>query len=180
MANLPLPEGLETPDLECVMIDLPALDVLEAYGEDVDQEDLFYGSVRELQYAQGDVAAGGSHVTMLFGIHPSMTYEQDVYSALDGWDIGEVLVGDVDVFPSRVEGQDYNCLVLRVMPTATLLNGRKRLEALPYTDSYPEYKPHVTLVYLKGTADVGEWKFRMQKAFANKVLPVNGLNLGKD
>lgn len=159
------------------------MDVVEGYGEDFNPDDLFYGEIRELQYAQGAVAAISAHCTLLFGIHPYPTedeYREAVSKALAFWSIGEIPIGDVKVFPSRIEGQDYNCLVLEVLPTSTLLIGRRLIEDLPHTDTYPEYRPHVTLVYLKGSADLEEWKRRMQAAFSNQVVKVIGLDLGID
>lgn len=180
MAKLPLPEGLTNKDLECVMIDTPSLDIEEAYGEDYNFTDLYFSDHEQLRYAQGDVAARGAHVTLLFGIHPSDTYEEDVFAALDGWELPEVLISDIDTFPSRVEGEDYTCLVAKIVPTAHLVSGHRRLQALPYSSNYDTYIPHLTLAYLNSSADVGEWKFRMQKAFNSRALQPTGLNLGLD
>lgn len=180
MAKLPLPEGLTNKDLECVMIDTPSLDIEEAYGEGYNFTDLYFSDHEQLQYAQGDVAAKGAHVTLLFGIHPSETYEEDVFAALDGWELPDILISEIDTFPSRMEGEDYTCLVAKVVPTAHLVSGHRRLQALPYSSNYDEYIPHLTLAYLNNTADIGEWKFRMQKAFNSRLLTPTGLNLGLD
>lgn len=178
MANLPMPEGLTNKDLECVMLDLPSLDVLEAYGSDVQESDLYFSYHPELKYAQGDVASKQAHVTLLFGIHPSPSYVEDVYGVLTDWTMDEIVIGHVGHFPSRVEGQDYNVIVGHVMHTAPLLAGHRRLQALPHTNQFDEYKPHVTLAYIKGEADVATWVERMNAAFAHRALPVLGLNLG--
>lgn len=180
MAKLPLPEGITNKDLECVMLDLPSLDIEEAYGEDYNFTDLYFSDHEQLRYAQGDVAAKSAHVTVLFGIHPSDTYEEDVYSALDGWELPPILLSEIETFPSRVEGEDYTCLVAKVVPTAQLLSGHRRLQALPFSSNFDTYIPHVTLAYLNNTADIGEWKFRMQKAFNARLIDPIGLNLGLD
>lgn len=180
MPNLPMPEGVTMPDLECVMLDTPLLDVRNAYGEDLNEDDFFYGDVPELKYAQGPVAETEAHVTLLFGIHPSDTYVEDVYTVLEGWDLPDILFNEVEVFPSTVEGQDYKCLVMKVVSSAQLVLGNKKLRELPYTNRFEEYRPHVTLAYLKGSADIEEWKTRMNSAFAFKWYEALGLNLGLD
>lgn len=180
MANLPMPEGLTNSDLECVMLDLPAIDVAEAFGDDYDPNDLFFSDHPDLTYVQGDVAAGSAHVTLLFGIHPSDTYEEDVMSALADREISEVLLRNVSFFDSRVEGQDYYCVIGHIVPSRNLLVANRRLQALPHTNQYTEYKPHVTLAYIEKTADLEVWLERLNARFAGTVWPVIGLNLGKD
>lgn len=180
MANVVLPEDLAVTDLECVMVDLPAIDIQNIMGEDYNEDDLFYGDIPELSYAKGAVAEDNAHVTLLFGIHPSPDYEQSVHLALDGWDIPSIFIEDVGFFPSRIEGQDYVAVVAHVVKTAPLLAGRNRLTVLRHTDAYPEYKPHVTLAYLKGSADKDLWISKLDDALAESIIEPLGLNLGLD
>ena len=83
MPKLPLPEGLDTPDLECVMINVPTLDIQRAAGDLWDEDALFYGDIPKLKYAQGAVAEENAHLTLLFGLHPSNSYEASVLMALE-------------------------------------------------------------------------------------------------
>lgn len=180
MANLPMPEGLTTSDLECVMLDLPLINVQDHLGSDFKQKNYFYGDIPELKYAQGPVAQVNPHVTLLFGIHPSETYVDDVMAALDGWVPEDIYIRKASYFPSSVEGQDYKCIVLEVAPSANLLNANKRLQALPHTNRFTEYKPHVTLAYVKGDINIDKWLARLNAYFANRVLYPTELNLGLD
>lgn len=180
MPNLPLPEGVTIPDLECVMLDVEPFDVKGAFGENFDELDLFFGTHPNLKYAQGDVAADVAHVTILFGIHPSENYQEDVMTALDWWRPEDVLINEIGYFPSRVEGEDYNCIVAHVVKSVNLVTARRALEELPYTDPFPTYSPHITLAYIKGSANLEEWIFRMNAAFAHKIVKQTGLNLGLD
>lgn len=182
--NLPMPEGLDTPNLECVMLDVDDLPISSIYGHDLDHGDYFFGPTSEpkLKYAQGPVAEGDkdrAHVTILFGIHPSKTYYEDVMTALGDWTPDDIFVREVEAFPSTVGGHDYKAIVAKVMPTANLLLARKRLEKLPYTDQFAaEYNPHITLAYIKGEADVDDWLRRMTAYFKGRVLYPTQLNLG--
>lgn len=181
MVNLPMPPSIDSTDLECVMLDVQniSLDRFYAAGK-ISRDDLFYGDIPQLQYTQGAVCEREAHVTLLFGIHPSEVYVDDVMAVLDGWTPDDVLIKDVGFFPSSIEGQDYNVIVLNVVPTPNLLEARRRLEQLVYTDRFPEFKPHVTIAYIKGEADKDAWISALQGYFSNRVLVPTGLNLGLD
>lgn len=182
MPNLPMPEGFDTPDLECVMLDLGPLQVKSPFGAAWQEKELFYGKHPKLKYAQGAVAEKEAHVTLLFGIHPSETYVDDVMTALGDWQPDDVYIQEVSFFPSNVEGEDYTVIVGKVLPTANLLLARKRLETLDYTDSFPEYKPHVTLAYIKGSKPkrIQRWVNTLNAYYRNRVLTPRVLNLGLD
>lgn len=180
MPNMEMPEGLTSSDLECVMLDVPPMNVREAFGDDFNEDDLFYGDIPELKYAQGAVGETKAHVTLLFGIHPSPMYRRSVNAVLSGWKPEDVFIDHVGFFPSTIEGQDYNVIVGHVSPLPNLLEGRARLEVMEHTDRFPEYKPHITLAYVKGSADLEKWVTRMDAEFGNRTYEVLGLNYGDD
>jgi len=183
MPNEPMPEGLDTPDLECVMLDLGELPVRGVFGSAWKEDDLFYGDIPKLKYAQGAVAEDEAHVTLLFGIHPSETYVEDVLTALGDWEPEDVYIQEVSYFPSSLEGQDYTVIVGKVQLTANLLLARKRLERLSFTDRFADnYQPHVTLAYIKGSkpSRIKRWTDTLGAYYANRVLTPRELNLGLD
>ena len=181
MPNLPMPDGLTTADLECVMISLPPFDIEKAMGEDWNEDDLFYGDIPQLKYAQGAVAEDGAHCTLLFGIHPSITYEVDVLTQLENWSIPpRLLIESIGSFPSTVAGQDYHCIVAHLLPQFDLISGNQLLRELPYTNQFEEYKPHITLAYIKGDARKSVWLERLGHAFAGSFVVPWGLDLGID
>lgn len=183
MPNLPMPEGMDTPDLECVMLDLGELDVRTPFGAAWKEDELFYGDIPKLKYAQGAVAEDEAHVTLLFGIHPSETYVIDVMEALGDWEPDDVYIQEVSYFPSNVEGQDYTVIVGKVQLTANLMLARKRLEKLDFTDRFADnYQPHVTLAYIKGSKPkrIKRWVDTLGAFYNNQVLTPHELNLGLD
>lgn len=185
MAKLPLPEGITNPDLECVMIGVPTFDIQRAIGEDLwDESALFYGDTPELRFAQGAVAEEFAHLTLLYGVHPSNSYEASVLMALDGWDLPNILINEVSFFPSRQDGQNYIAVIAEVVKSSGLLVGRARLEELPYSSKSDEYKPHITLVYLKTDTgvDTQAWIDALNAAFAHKFIDgaKTWLDLGLD
>ena len=180
MPNLPMPDGVEMTDLECVMLEVAPFNVEAAMGDAFSENDLFYGDHPNLEYAQGMVGETNPHLTLLFGIHPSDDYEMNVYLALDGWDLPDIMINEIGFFPSRIEGQDYVCIVAHVAQTAPLMAGNARLKELPHTDNFPNYLPHIALAYIKGSADKEEWLFRLNAAFGHKFVKPLALDLGND
>lgn len=181
MPNLPMPEGLGNPDLECVMLDIAPFEYMDRdWDYSMPLGDLFYGDIPELQYAQGLVGAKNTHVTLLFGIHPRSTYVQEVERVLDGWTPEPIIFNTISSFPSSIPGQDYNVIVAKVAKTTNLLEGHNRLLELDYTNSYPEYEPHVTLAYIKGSANVNQWIEKMRWVTDEYSYPVTRINNGLD
>lgn len=182
MTNLPMPDGLTDKDLECVMLDIPPFKFMDrgwgASGR-MPLKDVFYGDIPQLEYAQGLIGQKNAHATLLFGIHPSEGYAQEVTYALMGWDPEPIELDRITFFPSTVEGQDYKVVVATVLETTNLLEGRKRLEGLDHTDRFETYRPHVTLAYIKGAADVHEWMDKLSWVLEGRTYPVT-LNLGLD
>ncbi|UDL15956.1 RNA ligase [Microbacterium phage Pumpernickel] len=179
MPNLPMPEGLSNPDLECVMLALPPQPVLR-YIDPEKHDDLFFGDIPELQYAQGAVAETEAHVTLLFGIHPSPSYRRLVDAVLEGSKMPLITIDHVGHFPSRIDGQDYNCIVAHVAVTPELLEGNARLQILDHTNSYPEYKPHMTLAYIKGDADLDYWIKTLDDVYRGQTIAPTHLDYGDD
>jgi hypothetical protein len=97
-----------------------------------------------------DLADGGRetepHVTVKYGIHGSDV--EAVRRALADADPVEIMLGRTSVFPATEDRQSDVLKVEVIGPGLHRLN--KRLSAaLPHTDTYPDYRPHVTLAYLR-------------------------------
>lgn len=182
MESQPLPEGVQHQDLECVMLDVGQLPVKEIYGPDMKEKDLYFAPEDQprLKYAQGLVAEQSAHVTLLYGIHPSETYVDDVMEALDGWAPEDIFIRKVSYFEGNTEGEKYHIIVGEVFPSANLILANKRLTKLPFTNQHAQYKPHVTLAYIKRNANVNRWVRRLNPYYSNRVITPVGLDLGLD
>lgn len=180
MPNLPMPEGLTDKELECVMLDIPPFKFMDrGWDGKIPIEDLFYGKVPQLEYAQGLVGQRNAHVTLMFGIHPSVSYVRAVTEALAPWDPEPIELERITSFPSTVAGQDYSVIVASVVETTNLLEGRTLIEQLDYTDRFETYRPHVTLAYVNASVDVHEWIDNLSWILEGRTYPVT-LNLGLD
>jgi 2'-5' RNA ligase len=182
MPNLDLPEGVNKEDLECVMLDVPPIDVHALFGPDLKEKHFYYGKKKtQDKYAQGPVAEKNAHLTLLFGIHPSDNYVDQVMDALDGWEPEDLLIRKASYFENvAVADPEVKCIVLEVVPTPNLLNARRRLEQLNFTSQHTQFRPHITLAYIKGKANVDRWLARMNVHFERSVMTPTKLNLGLD
>lgn len=86
------------------------------------------------------------HLTVKYGLHTSNANE--VRGVLADQEPVQVILGKVSVFPAA---GDHLFDVVKVeadSPQLQALN-QKIAAALPHTDSYPAYQPHITLAYVK-------------------------------
>lgn len=92
------------------------------------------------------------HVTVLWGFHPEVTAEQ-ISAVTKGIGDIEIELGAFEAFPA---GDDGIPLVIRV-ESEKLRKLRADLEALPHTKSWPDYKPHICIAYMKPDAPVQDY-----------------------
>lgn len=106
------------------------------------------------KYISG-VQRGGQHITLLYGLlHNANTIREHVDEVLDGVTFEGLAVECLDVFDSPYPDEDYKCIVGRLHDKwgnepGCLVDAHARLSMLPHIDTFPTYKPHVTLAYVK-------------------------------
>ena len=105
-----------------------------------------FDEIKEL-IDEGDLSDNGieheTHVTLLYGLHAGVTLDQ-VKTALDGINVMEVEITGISLFENTEDVLKFD-----VRASKGLLSVRDALMALPNTQSYPDYKPHITIAYLK-------------------------------
>lgn len=83
------------------------------------------------------------HVTLLYGLEPGVTLEQ-VEEIISELEFSPVKIGGASLF----ENEEYD--VLKFTATSSNLRvANRKLKELPYQNDYPDYKPHLTVAYLK-------------------------------
>lgn len=168
--------GINTDDLGCIMLDLDTIDLSKYLYEDY-ADDLYYSPSQE--FTQGDVVGHKAHITLLYGLlqHGSLI-EPLVDTVLSGWkQPSKVKIESIGVFPGKEDdGTKYSCIVAHMDPTA-LVEANSRLRLLPHIDTFPEYKAHMTLAYVKPEATT-EWVESLE-ALSGKLVSSAGLNYGK-
>jgi len=92
------------------------------------------------------------HVTVLWGLHPEVTTAQ-LNELTRGIGNVDITVGKVEAFP---EGEHGVPLVIRV-DSPKLHELRAKLETLPHTKSFLDYKPHICIAYLTPDAPTEQY-----------------------
>lgn len=135
--------GLRVPKLGCVMLDVEQLPVVDYVPSEIGG---YYSKNPDFDWISGfDVR---SHITLLYGlIDNAHTIRREIDRVLQGWDSSDIWIDTLDSFESRIEGEPYSCIVGKVKGDS-LAEAHARLSLLPHINTYPEYKPHVTLGYV--------------------------------
>jgi hypothetical protein len=87
-----------------------------------------------------------SHLTLLYGIHDTVS-DEEILNCFKGFkeDDFKVQLDGVSIF----ENTEFDVVKFGVVLTPKLKEINKRLSELPNSNQFPEYKPHITLAYVK-------------------------------
>lgn len=86
------------------------------------------------------------HITLLYGLHSNEINDEDVIEFFNNIDPIDIEVSSISVF----ENDDFDVVKYEVIPTQELVHINNRIkEEFPYTSDFPDYKPHITIAYLK-------------------------------
>lgn len=123
----------------CVMVEVPVSN-WEEICSSIDPEDIYE--------VEGDQSYGiqeNPHVTILYGLHEGVTTDQ-VKKAFEGFDGSiEIEIDGIGIF----ENKDFDVVKFDVVPTESLQSLHDALSELPNSNEYPEYKPHITIAYVR-------------------------------
>lgn len=125
----------------CVMVDVPVSNWKEITNY-IDPEDVYTGD-DDTHGIQEE-----PHVTVLYGLHKEVTPEMVKSVFRDFNDDINIEVDGIDIF----ENKDYDVVKFNVKPDGALQELHNRLSEFPNSNSFPDYKPHITIAYVnKGT-----------------------------
>ena len=163
--------------LGCVM-----LNVVPQENVSVNEEYLYYAKNKDHYWIDGLVINKVGHITILYGLLESaLKWEKYVRQVLKGWSVASIEIEDVGFFESPMPDEPYYCIVAFVKVTDKLLEGKQRLELLPHINTFTEYKPHVTLAYVKKDEKARDFVIEYFESLlkGRTVKLKEGLNLGK-
>ena len=123
----------------CVMIEIPVSNWKEITSS-IDEEDIYE--------EEGDSTYGiqqNPHVTLLYGLQDTVTPEM-IKSVFDNFtDNINIVVDGIDIF----ENEKFDVVKFNVKPDGALQYLHNELSKFPNSDQYPDYKPHITIAYVK-------------------------------
>lgn len=141
--------GINLKTLGCVMLGTEVPDT-----SFIKDEDLYYTHNPELFWVNGR-AMGNSHITLKYGLLPEVR-RKHVDKVIDGLPLPERLSGTgLMKFDSPYPDEPYDCIVLEIGKYAwtpgaeELMDLHNHLNYLPHINTFPDYKPHVTLAYVR-------------------------------
>jgi hypothetical protein len=136
--------GYDLAKLGCIMLEVEPI-----LKSTFPPEHLYYAKDPKHFWIKGFVA-DKPHVTLLYGLlrsGPEM--KKHVDAVLEGWDMTTVEIENVGMFESPYPEEEYGCIVAHLRITRELQEAHDRLTFLPHINTFPGYKAHVTLAYVK-------------------------------
>lgn len=121
----------------------------------IEKEDLYDN--KEHDYGYSDEP----HITILYGIHHDEVDLKEVYEEIKNLKPVEVTINKMGMF----ENDDYDVIKYDIPTNDKLSKYRKIFEEFPNTQTFKDYKPHMTIAYVKK----GEGKKYVEKIKPFKV-----------
>ena len=169
--------GINVSKLGCIMLEVEPLQVTELVMKG--KEDLYESKDPEKFWIAGAVAEHKAHVTLLYGLlEHGLTWKPLVDIVLADWTPPQLVIDSIGVFDSPFANEDYACIVAHIKTTPELLEGHARLELLPHVNTYLEYRPHLTLAYVKREAK-DRWLSELGDQLNGTTLTVKNIDYGK-
>lgn len=144
-------DNIWTNELGAVMLPIKDVALFDNGRENfLEPDDLYTSPDPKNFWVKGDVTHK-AHVTLLYGLlAKAYEIEDTVDAALEGWNRPwRFEEAEIDIFDSpKPETEPYKCIVAKVN-SPELIEAHQRLSFIPHINTYPEYKPHITLAYVK-------------------------------
>lgn len=170
--------GMKLGNFGCIMLDVESVPVSDILG--VSSSWFYYSKNSMLNYVKGPVAEKRAHATLLYGLTPDKNaganQRDSVDELLKDLDLSSVIVDHVDYFPSQFN-EPYACVVAKLQTDGDLGEANRRLRFLPHIDTFVEYKPHVTLAYVR-QEELDNALLPLNRFLKGRTLPATGINYG--
>jgi phage portal protein BeeE len=154
----------------CIMLKTERLDILKLVTDA--ESDLASDVAMDRSPVPGETSP---HVTLLYGLlNNGNTWKDAVDSVLAGWKADSVTVDEVGFFTL----EDSYAIVAHIKKTTELIDAHDRIGLLPNAETFSEYKPHMTLAYIKKDADLGKWIKALGGVYNGEQLTTAGIDYG--
>lgn len=131
-------------------------------------------------WIDGYVADKTPHLTLFYGfLQEAGCYKWHIEKLLEDTSISNVTIEDVDFFESPYEDDKYYCVVAKVKQTPELLHAHNKMMLLPNIQTFPDYKPHITIAYIVKDEDIRDRFIKhLKQELVGKEIQVTGINYG--
>lgn len=142
--------GINLDKLGCIMLDMEPIDVQMKHGIPMNADDLYYTNNPERKWINGWVVGDVAHITLLYGLMENgHTWKKYVDAVLKDWKLDKAEIDHFSYFHSPYQDEEYYCIVAHMKITDKLMEGHDRLQFLPHINTFPGYKAHMTICYIK-------------------------------
>ena len=189
--------GIDLSKLGCIMLDLEEIPNLDRIVQDPftgTQSNLYQFAGGEDAYISPDPSkfwikgfvGAEPHITLLYGLLTpgnESPMKELVPQILEGWEMTDAEIDHVDFFPSPYPDEPYYCIVAHMKATPELIEGNERLKMLPHINTFPGYKAHATISYIradrKDSEEYRDWLIEeLNIALKGAKVKVKALNFG--
>lgn len=184
--------GINLSKLGCLMLDTEPIELPRHIIQDWETGsgvnfDTFFKDLymyksqnKERFWIDGYVADKTPHLTLFYGfMYEAKNYKKHIEILLKDWKLEEVEIESIGFFESPYEDEEYYCVVAHIKKTEELIDGNNRMKFLPNIHTFPDYKPHITISYIKKDERARDVFIEdLSHALVGKKLKVIGLNYG--
>lgn len=167
--------GYDLAKLGCIMLDL------EPQTFKINESVLYYAKNKKNYWIDGNVAGKTPHVTLLYGLLRSgdeLKSQVDTVLPADKLP-KEVTIDHIGFFDSPYDDEPYYCIVAHLKIESTLQEAHDRLQMLPHIDTFPGYKAHFSLAYIKQNERTRDSLIdSLNKHYKGKTIKCAELNYG--
>jgi len=135
---------------------------------------------KERFWINGYVADKTPHLTLFYGfLQEAGCYKKHIEILLKDTNITSVKIEDISFFESPYQDEEYYCIVAKIEKTPELLEAHNKMTLLPNIQTFPDYKPHITIAYvIKNELTRDTLIAHLRKELKGKEIKVVGLNYG--
>lgn len=167
--------GIDLGRLGCLMLDTEPIKVSDL----IPQSSLYFADPEKHKYIQGVVSETVPHVTLLYGfLRSAKELQKHIDAVLDGWKPEDLTIRNIDFFPSNEADEYYVTIIAHVEVTDNLKEANTRLSYLPHLNTFPDYKPHITLAYVRQDINYGKYIKLLNEKYAGTTVKAKSLNYG--
>lgn len=170
--------GINPKELGCVMLPVEPFDIFgEGRDQLLDVEDLYVSEDPELWWVNGDVS-DKAHITLLYGLlTPAYEQKENIDELLADWDMPEYFVPERIMFFPDPRGENYAAIVVEI-DDPHLEEAHARLSYLPHVNTFPKYRSHMTIAYVR-LAAAQRWMDVLSDAQFHIYVKEGGLDYGE-